>query len=315
MFLHFLETSIEYLINASEKEKNKIMKNLRFIILIFSLCISCKHRLDEKKYKTGLDNISLSKSSDSTREPQDSTANDLLNKSKVVGVNLDIVKKDSIPNQFFLTSFSDIFPSITINDIKKIMYVKEANLRNWGMTSIYKFELSDQLPESVYKKGILVISKLRAQAAIFFLDNFDLVKLKEADTAYFLAGVHILKSRGYFYLYEFDGTQYFLSKFSTLSDNYCNNGIPVYNNSLECICYKPFELIFKNIDVDKDGLMDLNFSGDILSFCEGLQNGYGREDRKPTSVFKLNITFIASQKNNEITWMLLDTSFCSKLNK
>jgi hypothetical protein len=257
----------------------KIMKKLTLIIFLFPLCVSCKYRFGEKKDKTGSVNSVLPKSDDSARKNLDSTVIDPLNKSSIVKFRFNNVGKDTILNRDLLTSFPDVFLNVTINDIKKIEYIRTANIRNWGKTGIYKFELSEQLPESIYKKGVLIINKQREQAAIFFLDNFDLIKLKETDTAYFLSGIHILKSKGHFYLYDFDGNQYFQCKFNTLSDKYCHNGIPVFNNSLECICYKPFELIFKNIDTNNDGLMDLNFSGNLLSFCEGLENGYGREDK------------------------------------
>lgn len=291
------------------------MKKICFVILILPLYVSCKYKSDREKIETDSSNMFISKSDNIIGETQNWSSIAPMEKSKIVNFSWKNTREKSSLNQYFLTSFGDMFPDITVNDINKIDFIEDAILRNWGKTSIYKFELSHRLPETIYKNGILIISEQKAQAAIFFLDNFDLVKLKETDTAYLLAGIHIVKSKGYFYLYDFDGDQYFQCKFSTLSDRYCKNGIPVYNNSLDCVCYKPFGLVIKNNDVNHDGLLDLIFTGNVLSFCEGLENGYGREDRKPISTFKLDIIFITNQNNNEIAWGLQDSSFCSKINR
>jgi len=64
------------------------------------------------------------------------------------------------------------------------------------------------------------------------------------------------------------------------------------------ISYKPFMLSFKNIDINNDGLLDINFSGQVASYCKGLEMGYGRNDRKPITLTKINFSFILKSENN-----------------
>ena len=56
----------------------------------------------------------------------------------------------------------------------------------------------------------------------------------------------------------------------------------------------------KSVDVNRDGLLDLNFSGIVASYCTGLEKGYGRTDRKLLKLDKINYSFILHQSNENI---------------
>jgi hypothetical protein len=99
-----------------------------------------------------------------------------------------------------------------------------------------------------------------------------------------------------------------------IDDQYCGNGIPVYNSSLDCICYEPFMLHFRNFDINNDGLNDLVFSGRVLSFCQGLETGYGRGDRQPLHRDSISISFLTYINKDSLYWKLSDTSICKKIN-
>jgi hypothetical protein len=95
--------------------------------------------------------------------------------------------------------------------------------------------------------------------------------------------------------------------------NYCENGVPVFNNSTDCKSYKPFMLTFKNIDIDNDGILDINFSGEVASYCKGLETGYGRNNRTPVELKKINFSFILkSPKDNHFEYdFTLKDSICN----
>ena len=57
-------------------------------------------------------------------------------------------------------------------------------------------------------------------------------------------------------------------------------------------------LVFKNIDVNNDGILDVNFSGEVASYCKGLETGYGRNDRAPIGLSKINFSFVLKSENN-----------------
>ncbi|MCW3465168.1 hypothetical protein [Chitinophaga nivalis] len=287
------------------------MRNLIIGITLITLFTGCTSQSDKKTINA---TPSFASSDKYEKGYQNKESVDPISRSEVVKFIIDDLNTDLTRKKKFLEAFPHLFNGLTPNDIKKITHFKKVLLKKWGETDIYNFELSENLPEVIDKKGILVVSKKRAQAAVFFLEHLRLVKLIESDTDYFIGGTHISKSKGYFYLYDFDGLD-FQSSFNTLSNQYCKNGIPIYNNSMDCISYQPFELQFQNIDINKDGLLDLSFSGNLLSFCKELEFGYGRKDRKPISVSQLNITFLANKSNDKIGWVLSNNSPCNDLYK
>jgi hypothetical protein len=72
-------------------------------------------------------------------------------------------------------------------------------------------------------------------------------------------------------------------------------------------------LKFNNIDVNGDGLNDLVFSGAALTFCKGLERGYGRNDRNPIRRDKIKIIFLTYKQNDNLYWRLSDSGVCKKI--
>jgi hypothetical protein len=141
------------------------------------------------------------------------------------------------------------------------------------------------------------------------------IKIKNIDKTILVAGTYLIRGKGYFVIYKFTKINGFALIFDSSSDKYCNNGIAVYNSSLDCLSYDPFMLEFKNADVNNDGVMDLIFAGKALLFCEGLESGYGRKERKPLKEEQLQIVFETVQDSDSLKWKLTDTSACKILNQ
>jgi hypothetical protein len=109
-------------------------------------------------------------------------------------------------------------------------------------------------------------------------------------------------------VYRFNGRDGFDLIFNTSNDPSCSGSIPVYNSSLDCISYDPFGLKLEIADVNGDGINDLIFTGKVLFFCQGLETGYGRTDRKALKEKNIKIIFCAGVDRNGPVWRLQDTS-------
>ena len=186
---------------------------------------------------------------------------------------------------------------------------------SFGLCSTYKIILSNDLPSVTPKKMYLLVNDTSKKAVLVPFEEIQPIKINKKDSFYFLAGTYLTRSKGYFIIYKYDNVNGFKTIFNSLSDSSCPNGIAVYNSSLDCVSYQPFMLKFQNIDIDNDGNNDLVFSGKLMSYCEGLETGYGRNDREPKSISDLSIRFKTIIQDNAITWKLLDTTLCKKISE
>jgi hypothetical protein len=122
------------------------------------------------------------------------------------------------------------------------------------------------------------------------------IKTSINDSTVLLAGIEKIKPKGFFLMYDYVRENKFKEILNTTDS--CENGIPVFNNSIECTSYKPFMLTIKNVDINNDGILDINFSGQMASYCKGLETEYGRNDRLPISISKINFSLILKHYSN-----------------
>ncbi len=194
-----------------------------------------------------------------------------------------------------ITTFIE-YKELKEQDIKEVKFVDSIKIKDFGDAKIYKIMLSDDLPEVYSKENYLIVNKKSKIGAIFLLDTLFYIRKTKNDTSYLLGGVEKIKTKGFFKIYDFKKSNEFEEVLNTL--DYCENGIPVFNNGLECISYLPEMMEFKNADINNDGLLDVNFSGKIAYYCKGLETGYGREDREPISLKKSSFSFILKIDQN-----------------
>lgn len=222
-------------------------------------------------------------------------------------------KTDSL-KEYIIRVFKNDMEGISTSDIKSIKLSQESLIKNLGKTAVYSITFSDQLPEVAYKNAYLIFDEQKKQAAILFLTGIRFIKLKESDPDYLLSGWYQVRGKGYALVYQFDKAGLFNVIFDSADNTGCENGVPIFNASLDCMSYDPFLLQFSNKDWNSDGLNDLQFKGNINSYCAGLENNTGRNDRKPLKTEQVNIVFQTYQRGDSLYWQLADTSLCRKLN-
>lgn len=197
---------------------------------------------------------------------------------------------------YLIGKFNKEYEGLKDKDITGVKFIENERVKGFGIVQIYNITLSDNLPEVFTKSNYLVVNKDKKQAALFLLDTLFFIKTSFNDSTILLGGIEKIKAKGFFLIYDFAGENEFKEILNSL--DYCENGIPVFNNSTDCISYKPFMLDYKNIDMNNDGILDVNFSGEVASYCTGLETGYGRNDRPPVEVSKINFTFILRPERN-----------------
>lgn len=227
---------------------------------------------------------------------------------------IDFDNSKILQKEYVITAFERDFEGINPNQIDSIKYLQTINIRDFGQSDLYKITISKELPEVVTKRAFLVVNKLENKAALFFFNSYYTLKIRDTDTSFLYGGTYIFRGKGYFYIYKLLDKNTFQCIFNTLND-YCENGIPTYNKSLDCISYEPFELKIQNRDVNKDGVLDLTFSGKVNYFCDGLEKGFGRQDRKPKSQKDLQIEFLVNDSMSVFSWRLLNDTICNLINR
>ena len=260
------------------------MKNIFAILLLITACGSKENK--------------------SAKIPQASVSGTDTNERRVIPFEPDSLSRTSTVGAYLIRKFNKEYEGLKDNDITEVKLVDSVGIKNFGVAQIYNIILSNSLPEVFTKSNYLIVDKNKKLAALFLLDTLIFIKTSDNDKTVLLSGVEKIKAKGFFKIYDFTDGNEFNEILNSL--NYCENGLPVFNESLDCISYKPFMLAFKNIDVNNDGIFDVNFSGDVASYCKGLETGYGRNDRGPITLSKINFSFILkSEKNNHFTCELI----------
>ncbi|MCB0643514.1 MAG: hypothetical protein KDC44_17830 [Phaeodactylibacter sp.] len=193
--------------------------------------------------------------------------------------------------------------------------LEEINIVGLGKSWLYELTYSGRLPSMAPKKEIVVVQGGRGVVALLPIDKYYLVKLFASTTDYYVGGVIPSKATGHFVVYSFTEDGGFDLIFDTMSECVCpRGGIPVTNYSLDCYCYRPFELKFSNEDIDDDGQLDLKFSGELLSFCENGEDGVGRNDREPRSTAPIELIFYGKKPLGVYPlWEFRDTTLCEEM--
>lgn len=226
---------------------------------------------------------------------------DAIDERSVISFEPDSLSKASNINHYLITKFDKDYEGLKDKDIVSFKLISTVTIKKFGGVQIYSIELSENLPEVFTKRNYLIVNSHKKQAALFLVDTLYFIKSFAQDKDVLLAGVEMVKSKGFYVLYDFMGDNKFKEILNTL--DYCEDGLPVFNSSIDCKSYVPFILTVKNTDINNDGLLDINFSGDIASYCKGLETGYGRNDRAPVELNKINFTFILkSLKDNHFKY-------------
>ncbi len=208
-----------------------------------------------------------------------------------------------------LKSFTSDLSEVKILDFKTIEKLPPVSIRGIGEVEVYQVNLSDKLPSVIPKKCYVITNKNKA--VLLWIDTLRIIKVKKTDKDGFIGGVFKIKSKGYFIVYKADNKE-LTPIFDTSSDRFCSDGIPIYNSSTDCISYSPFLFRLSQEDINKDGFLDICFMGQINQYCEGLEEGLGRDDILPKKRSKVKIVFLID-KTNQNSWYLKDDFVCKKL--
>lgn len=211
----------------------------------------------------------------------------------------------------FIPKSLKIYPA----QISSFSFIRKINVLGYGLSSLFSGELNGDLPEVIYKHFYILINEKKENGIILFLNDLHLVKAKTNSFAGLISGNYKIKSKAYFLIFDYSKEEHlFKIVLNTELDSWCGNGIPVENQSNDCISYKGFKLTFKNIDLNNDGLLDIEFHGTVLEFCEKLETNQGRLDVKPKKIVGVDFRFIAQNKMGGVTWRLIDKSSCKIIN-
>lgn len=205
--------------------------------------------------------------------------------------------------QQLLKTFRQELDDLHVADIVHVRYVRTVPVKGAGRLRIYHVLLSPSLPE-VYRKSAYMVRDTHGQAAWFWLDTLWLIKEQRTAHQYLLSGVSMGRSRGFYLLYAWAKAGFFhpiLNSLTTSTPAY-PYGVPVYDGSLDCQNYQPFQLRFSQRDLNGDGYLDLVFTGRLLSFCRGLETGYSREDRPPVRSEPVHLVWLSHRANRNTTW-------------
>lgn len=203
-------------------------------------------------------------------------------KSKIT--NLEI--KDLVLTQLIKLSGDHL----SLKDINSIKYMGIYNLKGLGKSQIYKIKLSYSLP-TVYHYSLALIIDNHCHGFLIALDIVELIKIKAISNEYYFGSRYINRyGYGYFKVFEFNNN-YMYQVFESNE--------AVSNFSYGCTSFENGNLKLQNIDVNKDGYLDLKFTGIKDFYCNGLEQ-YGREDRKPLRKKRIILIFYYNPKN--ATW-------------
>jgi hypothetical protein len=281
------------------------MKNFIVLSLILvSACSSEEKRVNQKEDFLISGQISRSYTSDP------------INERDIISFDKDSLTKSLTPNHYLIEKFNNEYKGLEDSDIVSIKLIDSVTIKKYGDVQIYNILLSDNLPRVFSKRNYLVVNAIKKEASLFLLDTLNFIKSSVEDTSVFLGGIEKINDKGFFILYDFVQHNKFKAVLNSSDSKYCVNGLPVFNNGVDCISYKPFMLTLKNIDINNDGVLDINFSGEIASYCKDLEVGFGRNDRNPLSLKKINFSFILQKSiaDSLVYDFVASDSVCNKIN-
>jgi len=205
---------------------------------------------------------------------------------------------DSATNKsYILLKFYTDFKSFGDSAISSIAPISELKVHRLGNVEIFRLTFNEYLPAVVKKINYLIVSREAEKAAILFVDTVYPIRISKAKDLYLLSGVNVYKDQGFYCVFDVDSSKNLNQIFdsSTLSDGQ----FPVYNSSIDCSSYQPFYLKFTNIDLNNDGVLDVEFSGRENFYCKGLETGIGRLDKKPVISKSIIAKLLIFQHEND----------------
>jgi hypothetical protein len=275
------------------------MKYLLYLILISLLnsCITIKS-------ETG-----GAKKNESKEIQRDSL---ILNSIKLIHFN-----KDSLTScneyKYLMQKYNSQFGTFVDSNIMSIENIGIYNIKKIGYATIFKIVLNNVLPAVVKKNNYLIVTN-NNESLLLSIDTIILIKIFKNDKSFLIGGINKVRDKGYFVLYDFKKERNELQEIIN-SLNFCENGLPVFNSSLDCVSYKPFGLDAKNSDLYHDNILDLTFKGNILFYCQGLEYGIGRMDKKPIKKANIKIDIIFNMaKDSTLSFKVKSKNVCDALN-
>jgi hypothetical protein len=209
--------------------------------------------------------------------------------------------------QQLLKTFHRELEGLRVADLVRVHFLRTVAVKGAGPLRFYQVSLSTSLPE-VWAKSAYVMRDTHGRAAWFWLDSLWFLKEQRTTPQYLLSGVSMGRSRGYYLVYAWAKGGYFhsiLNSLNTRTPTY-PYGVPVYDVSLDCENYQPFQLHFSQPDLNGDGYLDVVFTGRRLFFCRGLEEGFSREDRRPVRSEPVRLVWLSHRAKKTTTWRLQD---------
>jgi hypothetical protein len=174
-----------------------------------------------------------------------------------------------------------------VKDIDKVELIEKTCLFDNAIFDIYKIKLSDKLPEE-YHKDFYVIYNLKDSLGYFvYVDSLVFIKSKITDKCNLIAGTFRRRNIGHFRVYQLKGNKLSLWESEKV----------VYNYTTDCISFENGALDFKNVDLNSDGFLDLEFTGVRNFYCEGLEEGPSRETKSPVKREQVKFTYFFNPKD------------------
>jgi hypothetical protein len=273
-------------------------------ILLLGMIISCGNHSG----KAGQVNDSINVSSEKAISTP-AQVNPLLFRNCVTFDSAIVDGPDSVFKETLIQKFPGDLEAIKPAQILAIKISEQSvSCGSLGVCQIYKLTLSQDLPEVIPDTLFFLISRTTGKAALFPLATLRPLKLRPQDSNSMVGGTFMSRGKGFFNIYRYNGHDGFDLLFNTADIIGCRSSVPVYNSSLDCISYDPFGLRLEVMDENGDGINDLVFKGKVLSFCRGLETGYGRKDRKPLKETNVRIVFEGAIEKGNPSWRLQDTT-------
>ncbi len=202
------------------------------------------------------------------------------------------LEKDTI--NLLSNLFSVSKENITLLKIKDSICIK-----NLGFINIFKgniFSTENKKLPTVSIGSFYLFSKSSDNFIQFMsFDSIFFIKETETDTEFLIGGFPNNRSAHTFFFilnykhscfYEIFSTEEYIYKYNTDCSDYNNDGY----------------LYIKNIDVNNDGLLDLQFTGIEYRYCDGLETGKNRNNSSVISQKNISYIYFQKRTNNVSSW-------------
>ncbi len=170
-------------------------------------------------------------------------------------------KKDSIFYNF--VRYFGVQDQIKLENLEEISETESFNFKK--SRDIYKlYSISFwQVPSNVWDKQYGIISnETKHIFCVISIKNPYVIDV--GSKSFCIAGVQECRWGGFFSVYDLINGK-ITKAFKTHQS--------ILNQSSDCIIFQPFQLVETYEDFNNDGKLDLQFKGNYLNFCSGLESG------------------------------------------